>query len=501
MIHFNPANIEEGKQQLSGIQKGIEECNGKFNQMLSEVLKKGQQEAHKVEISIFKRLLELGFLLLKLFFANQHQGNYGKTIKTARGIAQRGRPIEKSYFSIFGKMKVLRYIYHIGDESFAPLDIILNLPVRCYSYFLSELVNLLDINVAYLEGAKLLMKFFGLNLSVSAMETISKESSGRYEDYYDLKNTLPKLIKQKGYTVVSFDGKGVPMIKKEAAKIKGRQGKGEKKQKKKEALVGTKYTINENIRAADEVATNLVFPDKKEPEQENIPKAQGIRYIASVEQPKKEVMQEIKKEVEGENFATKPLICVMDGAKCLWTIFSDVFKDIKNKVLILDIIHVLEYIWVIAHIKYKESSDECKQYVYEKLLLILKGKIASYIMELQQEMLSGGWRKSHREKFQKVITYFKNHKQYMKYDEYLSQGYPIGSGVVESACSHVVKDRMEISGARWGICGSEAILKLRSVSKSNDWDKYWDFYTTKAKDNDFLPPGVISLNLLQKEAA
>jgi len=200
MIHFNPANIEEGKQQLSGIQKGIEECNGKFNQMLSEVLKKGQQEAHKVEISIFKRLLELGFLLLKLFFANQHQGNYGKTIKTARGIAQRGRPIEKSYFSIFGKMKVLRYIYHIGDESFAPLDIILNLPVRCYSYFLSELVNLLDINVAYLEGAKLLMKFFGLNLSVSAMETISKESSGRYEDYYDLKNTLPKLIKQKGYT-------------------------------------------------------------------------------------------------------------------------------------------------------------------------------------------------------------------------------------------------------------------------------------------------------------
>lgn len=233
MMHFNPANIEEGKQQLSDIQKGIEECNGKFNQMLSEVLKDGQQEAHKVELSIFKRLIELGFLLLKLFFTNQHQGNYGKTIKTVKGIAQRGRLIEKSYFSIFGKMKVSRYIYRMGNESFAPLDMILNLPVRCYSYFLSELVNLLNINVAYLEGSKLLMKFFGLNLSVSAMETISKESSGRYKDYYDLKNTLPKEIKREDYIVVSFDGKGVPMIKKEAAKIKGRQGKGEKNKKRK----------------------------------------------------------------------------------------------------------------------------------------------------------------------------------------------------------------------------------------------------------------------------
>jgi len=263
-------------------------------------------------------------------------------------------------------------------------------------------------------------------------------------------------------------------------------------------LVGTKYTINKNIRSAEEVANNLVFPDKKKHTAKSKPKAEGIRYIASVEQPKEKVMEEIKKEVENENFDTKPLICVMDGAKCLWKIFSLVFKDIKNKVLILDIIHVLEYIWLIAHIKYKEGSDEGKHYVYEKLLLILKGKVASYIMELQKDMLSKDWRKAKQAKFQKVITYLKNHKQYMKYGEYLSRGYPIGSGVVESACSHVVKDRMEISGARWGICGAEGILKLRSVAKSNDWDKYWEFYTTQAKNNDFLPTGAISLNLLQK---
>jgi len=377
MINVSSAILQE--EQVSDIEKGIGKCKGKFDLILSEVLKGGQQEAHKMEASIFKRLMELGFLVLELFFTSQNKGNYGKTIKTAKGIAQRGRPIKRTYFSIFGKMEIIRYIYHIGNEGFAPLDIILNLPVRCYSYFLSELVNMLDISEAYLEGSKFLKKFFGLNLSVSAMETISSESSIPYEDYYDLKTTLPKPIKEGAYTAVGFDGKGVPVIKKEATKIKARQGKGEKKQKKKEALVGTKYTINENIRSAEEVANNLVFPDKKEHTPKNKPKAQGVRYIASVEQPKKKVMEEIKKEVENENFDIKPLICVMDGAKCLWKIFSDVFKDIKNKVLILDIIHVLEYIWLIAHIKYKEGSDEGKHYVYEKLLLILKGKVASYI--------------------------------------------------------------------------------------------------------------------------
>jgi hypothetical protein len=91
------------------------------------------------------------------------------------------------------------------------------------------------------------------------------------------------------------------------------------------------------------------------------------------------------------------------------------YYDLKNKVFVLDIIHVLEYIWIIAHIKHKEGSDGGKKYVYKKLLLILQGKIASYIMELQREMLSGRWKKTQRDKFLKVITYLKNHKEYMKY--------------------------------------------------------------------------------------
>ncbi len=113
-----------------------------------------------------------------------------------------------------------------------------------------------------------------------------------------------------------------------------------------------------------------------------------------------------------------------------------VFKDISNKVCIPDIIHVLEYIRLTAHVKHKEGSDDAKKYVFKKLKLILEGKVSSYIMELQTEMQKKKWKKkSHQEKFKKVITCLRNHREYMKYDEYLSKGYPIGTGIVESACS------------------------------------------------------------------
>jgi hypothetical protein len=146
------------------------------------------------------------------------------------------------------------YLYAVDALSFAPLDILLNLPVRCYAYFLAERVNLLTMQGAYEEAAQLLHKLFDLRLSVSAAETLSQESVHQYEAYYAHKQTLPTTEKVEDYTVVSFDGKGVPMLKKEAAKIKARLGTGEKRQKKKEAFVGVAYTINAYRRTAEEVA-------------------------------------------------------------------------------------------------------------------------------------------------------------------------------------------------------------------------------------------------------
>ena len=148
-------------EQLSNVEKYIGDSKVKLNLIVSEIVNSKNLEAHKAESMIFKRLSELGLFLLKLYFANHNQGDYGKTVETAQGQAERGRTGEKTYFSIFGKIKVTRYLYHIDKKTFAPLDILLNLPIRCYSYFLSEMFNWLNIKDAYSEGVFFVKKFFG----------------------------------------------------------------------------------------------------------------------------------------------------------------------------------------------------------------------------------------------------------------------------------------------------------------------------------------------------
>ena len=84
--------------------------------------------------------------------------------------------------------------------------------------------------------------------------------------------------------MVSFDGKGVPVIKRELSELKARLGKGEKRQKKKEALVGVSYTVDRNVRSAKNVAENLIYPEEnRDNREQKSGKARNIRRLASLE--------------------------------------------------------------------------------------------------------------------------------------------------------------------------------------------------------------------------
>ena len=66
----------------------------------------------------------------------------------------------------------------------------------------------------------------------------------------------------------------------------------------------------------------------------------------------------------------------------------------------------------------------------------------------------------------------------MNYPKALSSGWPIATGVIEGAYRHIVRDRFDITGARWSLDGAEAILKLRTVSQNGDWPEYWRHHLT-----------------------
>ncbi|MGD9822751.1 MAG: hypothetical protein AB7U36_00090 [Desulfobacter sp.] len=200
--------------------------------------------------------------------------------------------------------------------------------------------------------------------------------------------------------------------------------------------------------------------------------------MASLERPKQEVAEEIIRDARTrDSDYQRPWGVVMDGALHLWTLVVPLLQGI-DYTGILDIIHVVEYLWDAASALYDEKDSTRKKWVHDCLLSILHGRVGHVIGGLKQSLKKRKLNKKKRETIEKAILYFENHHKWMRYDEYLQAGYPIGSGVVESSCGHTVKDRMEGSGRRWSIKGAESTLLLKSVYTSNHWDDYWQSHMT-----------------------
>jgi hypothetical protein len=260
----------------------------------------------------------------------------------------------------------------------------------------------------------------------------------------------------------------------------------QKANKKRQACVGGVYTVEPFIRTADDVVNEVMRKEshKKRP----VPKNKQLRAELTRPIDGKEVngkdrtfcwfAQQLKLRDPDSH---KPVVCVMDGDRALWQKAKQLKKSTDiNIVCILDIYHALEKLWSTAYCFHPEGSDQAQKFVTDRLRRILQGQIGYVIGGLRQMGTKHKLSKRKREQLAAAITYLKNNRSYMKYDLYLSQGYPIGSGVVEGACRHLVKDRMERTGMHWRISGAQAMLDLRATYLNGDWDA---FQQSRVKSN------------------
>ena len=471
-------------------EKSIAEGQAQYESLLQFVKENATHlEAHEAEKEVFNRVLAIGLAAMKLYFAEKGSGDHGEQlIKNDKFYPRQPGFRTRSYSSVFGSLSIARTCYRrLGEPGIYPLDQEANLPEREYSYFLQELMNLMSIDHPFRDGANRLKQFFGAKWAASVLIHVAHGGTTDYDEYYEQKKA-PEEKKEGEILVASFDGKGVPMMKSEAAKIQAKQGKGEKKQKKKEALVGCSYSVNRHVRSPEDMTANLVYPEKQQEKKKanESPKAKNIRRMASVKRSKEDVMKEIRKDVEKRDPERKrPLVIVQDGATILWTLAIALFANWGDKYFILDIIHVRDYLWDAANALFGEGSEQGKEWVKEKLEKILKGNVGYVIGALKQIIKKRNLTGKKQKALQKAITYFEKHKDWMKYDVYLSEGLPIASGVVESACGSVVKNRMEGCGKRWSMDGAESVLILRSLEKSDDFTNYWTFHIQKEKERRY----------------
>jgi hypothetical protein len=144
--------------------------------------------------------------------------------------------------------------------------------------------------------------------------------------------------------------------------------------------------------------------------------------------------------------------------------------------IVIDFIHVLEYLWKAAWSFFDKGEPAAEEWVADQARKILHGKAAQVSAGIRRRATTYGYSPAERAGADEAARYLDNKKDYLDYATALSKGWPIATGIIEGACRHIVKDRMDITGARWGLEGAEAILKLRALIASGDFEDYWRFH-------------------------
>jgi hypothetical protein len=434
----------------------------------------------QVERDLWPTLLALGRTMLAVYVEGVGPGDVGET------LAHEGRELKRleamharRYVSVFGELMLQRYVYGSREtqkHEVIPTDAVLGLPEGEFSDLLAEWDQAFCVQGSYQSSRQTVQRILGLGQSVRSLEQMSLTMAESVEAYRE-SQPAPPAVEEGSILVLTADGKGVPMRRaagEDSPTVNGHRTKGEKANKKRMACVGGAYTIEPFVRTAEDVVDEVLRKarqsDRPQPCYKQL-RAELTRPIDGVEVNGKErIFDWLAGQVALRNpKRDKPVVCVMDGERALWKCLK---AAVIGVVCILDLFHVLERLWQAAHCFHAEGSEGAAAFVTDRLTRLLRGEVGYVIGGFKQmatkQKLSG----SRRRQLAIVIGYLEGNRRFMRYDEYLAAGYPIGSGVAEGACRHLVKDRMELTGMRWCVPGAQAMLDLRAVYLNDEWDAF-----------------------------
>lgn len=429
--------------------------------------------AYTVELTLFRRLLALGAQLLRLFFLTRvHE-------RPAPPQAQDGTPLayydqrETTYFSVFGTFTFPRHSFRApGQPGCCPVDADLSLPERCYSDLLRDWTGYDATDGAYRETSSAIARILNLELSVQALETNLAADAQDVAAFSAQPASARDPRPAGSILVVQADGNGVPMVQPRLDNPPLRLGKGQKRTKKKEAMVTSLYRIAPFVRTPADVRAALLH-EKRRADHPTRPQPIAKELRASLEgkATAMHLLQQRAQLREGPHIQAR--VALTDGAERRQ---QHILSSFPGFTLVLDIIHASEYLWDTATALLGETNPARTAWVAAKLELVLQGASASVVSQLREETTKAAWSEVQRKALERTIGSYERNQAYMRYDEYLAKGWPIGTGVVEGACGHLVKDRMEQAGMRWTQAGAQAMLDVRAVRLNRDWDAYWQFH-------------------------
>src|SRR5215210_3503372 len=429
--------------------------------------------AYAVELALFRRLLALGAALLRLFFVTRAAARPAGPVHSPDGtpLAYHDRR-RTTYYSVFGKLAFYRHAFTAPHQPVVcPLDAALSLPERCYSDLLREWMSYGTTDESYRESQTVLARILGLPLSLQALETTVAEAAADVAACYDQPPDPQAPASTGTILVAQADGKGVPLVPAQPVPRPVRRARG-RPPASKEAVVTALYTIAPYPRTPEDVVAALLREaEHAEPTARPRPIAKELR--ATLDGKEVALTRLAARAAQREHPAIQHRVALTDGAEALQ---AQMTARLPGYTLVLDIIHASEYLWDAANALLGERHPERTAWMRRHLTLLLAGQGAAVIAALEQAAADPALPAAPRQALLRAAGYYRRNQPHMRYDEYLAQGWPIGTGVVEGACGHLVKDRMQQAGMRWTQPGAQALLDLRAVRLNGDWDAYWRFH-------------------------
>jgi len=414
-----------------------------------------------------------------------------------RTRAEKGRA--RPLVTRFGQVSVSRIAYRSpGRSNVHPLDAALNLPGEKHSHGLRKLTAIEAARGSIDAAGAAITRATGVRVGKRQLEEMVRRAAAHVEAFY-----VSRVIKPApdGHPLVlTFDGKGIVMLPealrpataKAAAAAEGklatRLSPGEKHGRKRMAELACVYDAVPVPRApGDIISTPAQKRRKKKKAQAGTakgkgkprePQARGKWLTASVTDGIPAVIAAAFGEAERRDAGhQREWVILIDGNNTqIEAVTAEAASRGITVTIVIDFIHVLEYLWNAAWSFYDKGEPAAEEWVADQARTILAGNARQVAAGIRRRATTYGYSPAERAGADECARYLDNKKDHLDYATALKKGWPIATGIIEGACRHIVKDRMDITGARWGLEGAEAVLRLRALIASGDFGAYWRYH-------------------------
>ena len=395
---------------------------------------------------------------------------------------------QRQVATVFGKVTAGRIAYRApGAANVHPADAELNLPPEMHSHGLRKRAAVSAARGSSAAAAAALTRASGVRLGKRQVQELTVRAAADFGDFYARRRHPPRLAPA-DVLALSCDAKGIVVLpgqmrpewarkaRKTVPKQHGRLSRGEVRNRKRMAETGAVFTITPVPRTAADI---LPPPGPAGPARP-APRATDKWVTASIARPAAAVVADVFAEADRRDPGhARTWIALADGnIHQLSRITAEARARGITITIICDFIHVYEYLWSAAWCFFPEASPHAAPWARQHAAAILDGRAAQVAAAIRDQITAAGTSLSTAKRKQATAAahYLDTKAPYLDYPRALASGWPISSGIIEGTCRHLIKDRMDITGARWTVRGAEAILKIRALLANNDFDAYWTYH-------------------------